>query len=486
VSAYVVQRAQEAGLYLGGEWREASGDGVAVINPATEEIIATVPAATGEDVNAALTAARAAQAAWQRKPAGVRGQAVRGIAEVIRANVDELAELLTAEVGKPLAHARGELAWAADYADYMAGWDRRIEGEIVQSDNPDEAIHLVRVPLGVVAAITAWNFPMALFVRKVAPALVTGNAVVLKPSELTPLSTLALTRMLDAELDLPAGILNLVVGGPDVGRALVAHPQTNMVTFTGHRDTGKAIMVDAAQNLTRVSLELGGKAPAIVWADADLDQAVEAVSTARHTNSGQVCTCAERVIVHAKVYDEFVERYTHKAESLRLGDPRSDVDLGPLASAGQYRKAVEAIESSVGDGATLTTGGGRPQGAEFQRGYWVQPTVLTDVRRDMQVMREEVFGPVTPIACAESIEEAFEIANETRYGLSAFMFTSDYRTAMRAARDLDFGELYINRTHGEQVQAHHSGHKESGLGGEDGKHGVLRYTQLRSVYHYYG
>jgi lactaldehyde dehydrogenase / glycolaldehyde dehydrogenase len=482
----LVSAAAEAGLYVDGRWRGAKGRPHPVVNPATESTIAQVPSATPEDVSAALGAARAAQPEWGRAPGGVRGELVRGIAGVIRSGADELARSLTAEVGKPLAAAHGELEWAANYADYMAGWDRRIEGEIVQSDNPDETIHLLRVPVGVVAAITAWNFPIALFVRKVAPALVTGNAVVVKASEVTPLSTALLVRMLHERLDLPPGVLNLVAGGAEVGRAVVTHPETNMVTFTGHRDTGKKVMADAARNLTRVSLELGGKAPAIVLADADLERAVEAISIARHTNSGQVCTCAERVIVHTRVFDEFVERYTRTASSLRLGDPMGDVDLGPLVNEAQYVKATTAVDRAVADGATVATGGGRPSGAQFERGYWLEPTVLVDVRRDMDVMREEVFGPVTPIARADSFDEAFEIANETRYGLSAFIFTSDYRTAMRAARDLDFGELYINRSHGEQVQAHHSGHKESGLGGEDGKHGVLRYTQLRSVYHYYG
>jgi lactaldehyde dehydrogenase/glycolaldehyde dehydrogenase len=292
--------------------------------------------------------------------------------------------------------------------------------------------------------------------------------------------------MLHEQLELPSGVLNYVSGAGDVGRALVRHPGTNMVTFTGHRDTGKQIMLDAAHNLTRVSLELGGKAPAIVLDDADLDLAVEAISIARHTNSGQVCTCAERVILHEKAYEEFVERYRYKAMSLRVGDPTTDVDLGPLVSDRQHARAVGAIDRAVAEGATVVAGGGRPTGHQYERGYWLEPTVLVDLPRDANVMREEVFGPVTPIIRAGSFEDALEVANDTRYGLSAFIFTSDYRRAMRAAQDLDFGELYINRSHGEQVQAHHSGHKESGMGGEDGKHGVLRYTQLRTVYHSYG
>jgi lactaldehyde dehydrogenase/glycolaldehyde dehydrogenase len=476
----------DPGLYIDGAWRAAAGAEQPVVNPATEETVAVLHAATPDDVDEVLAAARGASRGWANQPGGVRGTVVGGIGDVIRANEDELARLLATEVGKPVAAARGELAFAANYADYMAGWDRRIEGDVVQSDNVDETILLQRVPMGVVAAITAWNFPIALFVRKVAPALVTGNTVVVKASEVTPLSTAALVRMITELLELPAGVLNLMNGGREVGQALVRHVGVDMVTFTGHRDSGKAVMVDAAQNLTRVSLELGGKAPAIVWRDADLDRAVEAISIARHTNTGQVCTCAERVIVHADIYDEFIDRYQRKVASLRVGDPQTDVDMGPLVNAAQYDKSRGAITRAVDQGATVLAGGGRPDGAEFERGYWMRPTVLVDVERGMDIMREEVFGPVTPIARAGSYDEAFAIANETRYGLSAFVFTNDYRTAMRAARDLECGELYINRTHGEQAQAHHSGHKESGAGGEDGKHGVLRYTQLRSVYHNFG
>ena len=471
--------------FVDGKWERASGEAIDVINPATEEAIASLPSASEADVDHVLTAAQRAQRNWGRQPGGVRGDYVRGIARVIRANADALAEFITREVGKPLKAAHGELAFAANYADYMAGWDRRIDGDIIQSDNSNETIHLLRVPIGIVAAITAWNFPIALFVRKVAPALVAGNAVVVKPTEIAPLSTLLLMRLLDEELGLPPGVLNVITGAGQTGQALTRNARTNMVTFTGHRDTGKRVMADASTNLTRVALELGGKAPAIVWRDADIALAVEALAAARFGNSGQICTCAERTLVHESVFDEFVTRYSAAASAFRMGDPMTDVDLGPLASRGQYDKSMAAVERAKAQGASVIVGGGRPGGAEFSRGYWVQPTVITDVKPTMEIMREEVFGPVMPIASISSYDEAFSVANDSRYGLSAYVFTSDYKTAMRAAQDLDFGELYINRANGEQVQAHHSGHKESGLGGEDGKHGVLRYTQIRSVYHNY-
>ncbi|GGJ06353.1 aldehyde dehydrogenase family protein [Streptomyces brasiliensis] len=482
----LIEKPVKDSSYIGGSWSGARGSRFDVENPATEETLATIASASEADVDAAVRAATGAARDWGRAPGGVRGAHVSAIGDLIRAHEDELAELLTAEGGKPVGLARWELGFAAGYADFTAGWDRRLDGEIIHSDNPDEVINLVRVPMGVVAAITAWNFPIALFVRKITSALVAGNTVVVKPSELTPLATAALVRLIDEELDLPPGVLNLVNGDAAVGRALVTHPGVDLVTFTGHRDTGKAVMRDAAANLTRVSLELGGKAPAIVWADADLDRAVESVVNGRHANSGQVCTSTERVIVHADVFDAFAERYLAAVAGLRLGDPRSDVDLGPVVSAGQLRKCVDAIEGAVKEGAIVALGGGRPDGAQFEQGHWLAPTVLTDVRPEMKIMHEEVFGPVTPIVKVHDYREAFELANATRYGLAAYLYTEDYRTALRAAQDLDFGELYVNRSLGEQVQGHHSGHKESGFGGEDGRHGVLRYTQLRTVYHNFG
>ena len=380
-----------------------------------------------------------------------------------------------------MANAQGEIQWASDYIRYTAEWDRRIEGDIVPSDNSDETIHLMRVPVGVVAAICPWNFPIALYARKVAPALVTGNTVVLKPSEVTPLSSIALTKLIDENLELPAGVLNLVTGGGETGQALVRSHHTDMVTFTGHRDTGKQVMADAAPNLTRVALEHGGKAPAIVLADADMPNAVSSILTARHYNSGQICTSAERVFVDSKVIDEFIESYTSALGELRVGAPRGEVDMGPLVNAEQFEKTASAVENARGDGAHITLGGGKPEGDAYAKGFWFAPTIILDVNPAMKIMQEETFGPVTPIMEVGSLDEAIDYANDSRYGLSAYFFTSDYRSAMRAARDIDFGELYVNRTLGEQPQAHHIGHRESGLGGgEDGKYGVLKYTQLKS------
>ncbi|HEX6998377.1 MAG TPA: aldehyde dehydrogenase family protein [Gammaproteobacteria bacterium] len=473
-------------LYIAGAWRAASGPAIDVFDPRDASVLAGIASATSEEVHDALSAARAAQRDWARRPAPRRGGYVRAAADLVHRERDRLARLIAQEVGKPLPQAYAEVDFAEGFLRYNAEWDRRLEGEVLPGDSPDETIHLLRVPVGVVAAICPWNFPLAVLCRKLGPALVTGNTIVIKPSEVTPLSTIAFVQLLAEHLDLPPGVVNLVTGGGDTGQALVDDPLTSLVSFTGHRDTGKAVMVRAAVNLTRVSLELGGKAPAIVWKDADLDLAVPAILAARHTNCGQVCTAAERVLVHRDLLEPFTERYIAAAKALRVGDPLEGSDMGPLVSAAQLEKTSAAVELARREGATVLLGGGRPEGSYFQSGYWFAPTVLRDVTPAMSVMIEETFGPVTPILGIESIEEALSIANASRYGLSAYLFSRDYATVMRTVNELEFGEIYINRTLGESIHAHHAGYKESGIGGEDGKWGLLRYTQVKTAYHHYG
>jgi lactaldehyde dehydrogenase/glycolaldehyde dehydrogenase len=408
------------------------------------------------------------------------------MADVVSRHRDKLAELIVSEVGKPASQAAGELDFAVGFLSYNAEWDRRLEGETLPADVPGEIIQLSHAPVGVVGAICPWNFPLAVLCRKLGPALITGNTVVVKPSEISPLSTIELFRLFDAELDLPPGVINLVTGDGRTGQAIVEDPLTAMVTFTGHRDTGKAIMALAARNLTRVALELGGKAPAIIWRDADLDVAVPAIVAARHTNSGQVCTSAERVFVHQDLYQPFLDAYVSAVQQLTIGPGAGDPDMGPLASAEQLAKTGRAVEVAVSEGAHVLTGGAAPTEAAFSQGYWYTPTVVTDVRPEMVIMREETFGPVTPVLPVASLDEALDLANDSRYGLSAYVFSRDYQSVMRAAEELEFGEIYINRTLGESIHAHHAGYRESGIGGEDGKWGLLRYTQVKTAYHHYG
>jgi lactaldehyde dehydrogenase/glycolaldehyde dehydrogenase len=478
--------AVEDSLYIAGSWRRPAGETIDVIDPADEHVLACVGSATREQVHDALAAAKGAQRAWAQTPPVVRGNHLRAMADLVRANKDHLAALIVSEVGKPTRQAADELDFAVGFLSYNAEWDRRLEGETLPGDVPGEVIQLTHAPVGVVAAICPWNFPLAVLCRKLGPALITGNSVVVKPSEISPLSTIELFRLIDSQLDLPPGVLNLVTGAGSTGQALVEDVTTAMVSFTGHRDTGKAVMALAAANLTRVALELGGKAPAIVWRDADLAVAVPAIVAARHANSGQVCTSAERVFVHSDLYEPFLDAYVTAVQGLTIGHPSGTVDMGPLASAQQLTKTELAVEVAIAEGAEVVTGGSAPTGAALRQGYWYSPTVLRGVRPEMTVMREETFGPITPVLPVCSIEEAVGLANDSRYGLSAYLFSSDYQAVMRAADELLFGEIYINRTLGESIHAHHAGFRESGIGGEDGKWGLLRYTQVKTAYHHYG
>lgn len=459
------------------------GSAIDVFDPRDGSVLATVPSASAAEVERALSAARAAQPGWARTTPMERGALIRGLADVIADHREHLAQLLCREVGKPLSQARDEVDFAESYLRYNAEWDRRLEGEILPGDVPGEQIHLLRVPVGVVVAICPWNFPLAVLCRKIGPALVTGNTVVIKPSEISPLTTQELFRLADGRVAFPEGVVELVYGGRETGRALVDSPLASLISFTGHRDTGKEVMVRAAAHLTRVSLELGGKAPAIVWRDADMDVAVPAIVSARHTNAGQVCTSAERVLVHNDVLEDFTERYVAAVEALEVGDPMADADVGPLASEAQLAKTRAALDGALAEGARVV---GQAAVEADGGGYWHAPTVLRDVEPGMAIMVEETFGPITPIVGFDSLDEALALANDSRYGLSAYLFSRDYPTIMRAVDELDSGEIYINRTLGESVHAHHTGYKESGIGGEDGKWGLLRYTQVKTAYHHHG
>lgn len=473
-------------IYLDGEWMEVEGETIAVRNPATEEIIGEVANASASDVERAVESAATAQAEWGLRPAPERGQLVRDIADLLEEYTDELAGLIADEQGKPLSQARGEIAGAADLAEYMAEWDRRLEGDVLPGDVPQEKLTLERRPLGVVAGIIPWNYPVALFVRKTAPALVTGNTIVAKPSSNTPLATVRLMELIHEELDIPAGVINLVTGaGKTTGDALVTADGVDMVTMTGDTGTGKAIAASVADSLIPVSLELGGKAPAIVWKDANIDAAVEDILTARIENTGQVCTCAERIYVHSDVAAEFTESFVAAAEELTVGHPREDPDIGPQVSEAELKSTERAVATATEEGASVLTGGRAPDGEAFEQGYWYRPTVLTDVTQEMEIIQEEVFGPVSPIVEIETMDEALAYANDSKYGLSSYLFTNNYQLVNRIADELDFGETYINRTLGESWQGHHIGWNESGLGGEDGKYGVLKYTQLKTLYHNY-
>lgn len=477
---------QEPAMYIGGSWVRAD-ETRPVINPADESVIAEVPEAETSHIEQALEAAQRAQKEWGRKSGVERGATLRAIANRIRDRQEELAHLLVAEQGKTITEARGEAGDAATFFDYYACYERAQVGSMFAPDETGEQLYVKSMPYGVVVAITPWNFPAAIFARKVAPAIMAGNAIVMKPSGETPLTALALARIVE-EAGVPSGVVNVVTGGGStVGGALVQHPITQLVTVTGSVGAGRAILADAAENIIPVSLELGGKAPFIVLDDADLDAAVKSAVEARFWNCGQVCTCNERTYVQRDVYDEFVERFVELASSLRLGSPmREDVQMGPKVSEAELEKVETAVRVAVEEGAAVALGGQRPEGEEFEKGYWFEPTVLTGITNQMNIVQEEVFGPVLPIQPFDDFEEAVDLANDSQYGLTAYLYTSNLHKAMRAMDDIDYGEVYINKIGPEQVQGFHTGYRLSGLGGDDGPYGYERYLRRKTVYLRYG
>jgi lactaldehyde dehydrogenase/glycolaldehyde dehydrogenase len=451
-----------------------------VLNPATGALLAKVPASSAEQVDSALTAARAAQKSWARKPANERAGYLRRIAAKLRENVPHLARTITLEQGKISGLAEVEVNFTADYLDYMAEWARRIEGEIITSDRPGENIFMFRKPLGVVAGILPWNFPFFLIARKMAPALVTGNTIVIKPSEETPNNCFEFARLV-AETDLPPGVFNVVCGDGGVGAALSSHAQVDMISFTGSVETGSRIMSAAAGNLTKLNLELGGKAPAIVLADADLELAVKAIRDSRIINTGQVCNCAERVYVERGIADAFIDKISAAMAATRYGDPLADasVEMGPLINRQGLDKVAAKVRTAIGQGAQVTTGG---DVADLGQGFHYQPTVLAHCNAGMEIMRKEIFGPVLPIQIIDDLDEAIALANDCEYGLTSSLYTRDLNKAMYAMREIDFGETYINRENFEAMQGFHAGVRKSGVGGADGKYGLYEYTHSQVVY----
>ncbi|HTX40170.1 MAG TPA: aldehyde dehydrogenase [Bryobacteraceae bacterium] len=470
--------------FINGKFTPSTGARtVEVRNPSTGAEICTVPDSTPEDVDAAVSAAEAAQKDWSRHPAVERAKLLRALAAKIREQVDPLARIITEEQGKTLGLARVEVAFTADYFDYMAEWARRIEGEILESDRPGESIFLFRQPIGVIAGILPWNFPFFLIARKAAPALVTGNTIVIKPSEETPHNAARFCRILQ-EIEAPPGVINMVFGrGATAGKALASSRRVGMISFTGSVETGSAIMAAAAPNVTKVNLELGGKAPAIVMADADIDLAVRAVKASRVINSGQVCNCAERVYVQRGIADQFVEKLTAAMKTTRFGDPLADqtVDYGPLINEAGYRKVDNLVRGAVAAGAEVATGGARG-GGPSEAAFYYQPTVLTNCRQDMEIIRREIFGPVAPVVTFHDLEEAIAFANDSDYGLTSSIYTRDLNVALKACQEIRFGETYINRENFEAMQGFHAGWRKSGIGGADGKHGLYEYTQTHVVY----
>ena len=461
-----------------------SPTGFAVIeveNPSTGEIMAQTPNGGKEDGLAALAAAHRAQTGWAALPAVARAGYLKKMADLIRKHRLELGRILAEEQAKTHPLAQIEIDLTAEYFDYYAGWARIYEGEIIQSDRPRENILLYRRPIGVVVGICPWNFPFFVMARKVAPSLLVGCTTVIKPSSIAPATVMHFASLL-GEIDLPAGVLNFVTGGGStLGETLSSSSMTDMVSLTGSVEAGQRIITAGAHNITKVSLELGGKAPAIVCADADMELAVKAVTASRTVFSGQVCNCAERLYVHESVADAFAEKLAAAFEAVRLGDPFDDPapDMCSQISAEHLAKIDGMVKRAKAEGAEVVTGGAP---AERGSGYFYTPTLLRNCQQHMEIVRNEVFGPVLPMLTFRELDEAMELANDCDYGLTSSIYTTNVSMAMEAVNRLKFGETYVNRENFEAMQGFHAGWRKSGIGGADGKHGLMEYLQTQVAY----
>lgn len=467
-------------LYINGEFTDGSkGETLDVLNPATEEVVSKIQNGSEEDVNRAIEAAHSAFLTWEKVPSKERASYLHKIADKLEERRDEFVQLLTMENGKTIDASEGEIDLSIEYFRYMAGWALRYEGEILESERSNENILVYKKPIGVVAGIVPWNFPMFILARKVAPAIVTGCTIVLKPSQYTPNTACEFAKIID-EVELPKGVFNLVTGkGSDIGNPLSGHPKVRMVSMTGSYPAGSKVMEAASKSITKVNLELGGKAPAIVTKHADIDLAVEKIKTSRITNSGQACTNAERVYVHESVADEFIEKITDAFRQTSVGDPTDrNNEIGPLVNQDRLDAVTEMVNNAVENGARILTGG-KPLDA---KGYYYEPTILTDVKQDMEIIQEEIFGPVLPIMTYKDFDEVIELANDTEYGLSSSIFSENLHEIMRAANELRYGETFVNRENFEAINGFHAGRAQSGIGGADGKHGLNEYLETHVVY----
>ncbi|PZN01943.1 aldehyde dehydrogenase family protein [Thermaerobacter composti] len=472
--------------YINGRWTEPrSGRYVDNVNPATGEVLGRAAVGTEEDVAEAVAAAKAAFARWRKVPAPRRAEILYRVGELLRERKEELARKMTQEMGKVLPEARGDVQEGIDMAYYMAGEGRRLLGYTTPAEMPDKFAMAVREPIGVVAAITPWNFPMAIPTWKIMPALVAGNTVVFKPATDTPWMAYELVRIFE-EAGLPPGVLNLVYGpGETVGEALLRHPDVHLISFTGSVESGRHVNQVAGAQLKRVHLELGGKNAVIVMDDADLDLVEQAVTWSAFGTTGQRCTATSRLLVHEAVYDQVVERLAARAAKLRLGnglDPQTDV--GPLINGRALEKVAYYVDVGQEEGARLVVGGRPATEGELARGFFFQPTIFADVTPDMRIANEEIFGPVLAIIKVRSLEEAIAINNGVQYGLSSAIFTRDVRNAFVAMRDLATGICYVNHgTIGAEIHLPFGGMRATGNGHREAGLAALEvYTEWKAIY----
>ena len=465
--------------YVNGSWVDASdGTTIAVVNPATGDKLGTVPSLGAQDVEAAVAAAHAAFPAWAAKTAKERAAILRRWYELMVAAAEDIGVMMTAEQGKPLAEAKGEVTYAASFVEWFAEEAKRMYGDVIPGHQADKRILVLRQPIGVVAAITPWNFPAAMITRKVAPALAAGCTVVCKPASQTPLTALALAELAE-RAGMPKGVFNVVTGpARTVGGVLTGDERIRKLSFTGSTEVGKKLMAQCAGTVKKVSLELGGNAPFIVFDDADLDAAVAGAIASKYRNTGQTCVCANRLLVQAGVYDAFTEKLVEAVGKLSVGDGlKGATDQGPLIDEAALAKVEEHVADALAKGAKVAMGGKR----HALGGTFYQPTVLTYVTSDMKVAGEETFGPVAPLFRFETEEEAIRMANDTEFGLAAYFYTRDLARSWRVSEALEYGIIGLNTGLISTEVAPFGGVKESGIGREGSKYGLMDFTEIKYV-----
>ncbi|MGB0748148.1 MAG: NAD-dependent succinate-semialdehyde dehydrogenase [Magnetospiraceae bacterium] len=463
--------------YSAGTWMDAEDGGtLEVTNPASGEVLGTVPKMGTAETAAAIDAATEAWPTWRRKTARERAVILRRLTALMIENQEDLAILMTLEQGKPLAESRGEIAYAASFFEWFAEEGQRVYGDVIPSHKADARIIVSKEPVGVVGAITPWNFPAAMIARKAAPALAVGCPIVIKPASATPFSALALAELAD-RAGVPAGVFNVITGSASaIGKEICTNPNVRKVTFTGSTDIGRQLLAQCAGSIKKVSMELGGNAPFIVFDDADLDAAADGAIVSKYRNSGQTCVCANRILVQSGVYDAFAEKYVQRVRSMKVGSGLEDgVDQGPLIDDAAVRKVEQYIADATLKGARVLTGGGR----HALGGSYFQPTVLGNVNTDMAVAHEEIFGPMAPLFKFDTEEQAIAMANDTEFGLAAYFYTRDVGRALRVGEALEYGMVGINEGMVSTAIAPFGGVKESGLGREGSKYGVEDYLEIK-------
>lgn len=463
--------------YIDGQWLNAdSGQTLTVTNPATGEVLGTVPKMGQAETLKAIAAAEAAMKTWKKTPAKARANILRKWFDLMMANQDDLAAILTAEQGKPLAEAKGEIAYGASYIEWFAEEGKRAYGDIIPANAPDQRVLVTKEPIGVCAAITPWNFPNAMITRKVAPALAAGCAIVVRPATATPYSAFAIAELAD-RAGLPKGLLSILTGGStDIGQVLTEHPVVKKFSFTGSTEVGKKLIAQCATTVKKVSMELGGNAPFIVFDDADIDAAVEGALISKFRNVGQTCVCANRLYVQEGVYDAFVTKLTTAVSQMKVGNGfEAGVQQGPMIDAAAVKKTQEHIDDAVAKGAEVVLGG-KPHALG---GNFFEPTIVKNVTQSMKVAKEETFGPLAPVFKFKTEEEAIQYANDTEFGLASYFYARDVGRIFRVAEGLEYGMVAVNSGILSNEAAPFGGSKESGLGREGSKYGIEDYLEIK-------